>query len=436
MLVRQVGQIAFFLGMTLLVLGWVRLLRQARAGAPWLSNRVIAAVAVLWSAPLVLSPPLGSRDAYSYLAQGYLAANGLNPYMTTPDRGSAALLAPVSSSWTDATSPYGPLFSLLTAGVTSATGEDYAVGLVVLRLLVVASYVAVAWLLVSLLGTGSHAARLGLILVVLNPLLLVHGLSGVHNEMLLLPLLASAALAARGRRFVLAGLLMGAAIGVKVTAAAVLPFLLLLPVWPGWRRYASRLAVATAAGAALLATIGGLGGFGVSWVLAPVDSASRGSRLSLSTTLADVTEAWFPVAVPARPIITLGALALAAVAVLWLLVHRRREPLFSAGLAAIAVAASGPLLHPWYFLPPLLYLSVRSLSLPTNRAIIGGTCGLSLLVRPEGGEIFKGAGPLAVACVLLGYAVLAADAWRQARRSQRLASTCDPAEVALVARGA
>ena len=34
--------------------------------------------------PLLLTPPLFSRDVYSYVAQGKLMAGGFNPYLTGP----------------------------------------------------------------------------------------------------------------------------------------------------------------------------------------------------------------------------------------------------------------------------------------------------------------------------------------------------------------
>jgi alpha-1,6-mannosyltransferase len=406
--VRQVGQVAFFLGMAVLCLAWARLVRRAVRST--LGRRDLGWAATLWAAPLLLSPPLGSRDVYSYLAQGHLVASGLNPYETAPRQGSATLLEGVSTSWTETTSPYGPVFSLLTGGVTAVAGESYIGGLVLLRVLVAASYVLAIWLLARILKGDPSLVPAAVCLVALNPLLLVHGLSGLHNEMLLLPALAAAVLAARSSRFVVVGLLVALAAGCKVTAVAVLPFLLMLPAWPGFWPYVRRGVVATVTAAVALVTAGWLGGFGVSWLLAPVDSAARGSRLSLSTTAADLAEAVLPEAVDVRQVVTLGFLLVAAAVVLWLLL-RRREPLLSAGLAAAVVAASGPLLHPWYFLPALLFLGLRSDRRAVVPAVVAVTLGLALLVRPEGGEIFKGTGPLVIGCVLLGYVLLAVDAW-------------------------
>lgn len=72
--------------------------------------------AAAWTAPLIIAPPLYSRDVYSYLAQGAVALRGFDPY----SRGAAVLDLPlrgnVAGLWQETPSPYGPLFLLLGKG--------------------------------------------------------------------------------------------------------------------------------------------------------------------------------------------------------------------------------------------------------------------------------------------------------------------------------
>ena len=51
-----------------------------------------------WLAPLLLSVPLFSRDTYSYLAQGALLRDGLDPYAVGPVDNPNSLLDNVSRS--------------------------------------------------------------------------------------------------------------------------------------------------------------------------------------------------------------------------------------------------------------------------------------------------------------------------------------------------
>src|SRR6476661_97208 len=64
-----------FIGSVLLVIGglgggWVLLGREVIARR--VGGRVVLSTAAVWLLPMLVSPPLFTRDAYSYLAQGAL----------------------------------------------------------------------------------------------------------------------------------------------------------------------------------------------------------------------------------------------------------------------------------------------------------------------------------------------------------------------------
>ena len=72
----------FYGGLILLVRAWLRLRREClRRDA---SVAAVVLVAVVWSLPLLVGPPLGSRDVYAYAAQGRMAAEGLDVYEQGP----------------------------------------------------------------------------------------------------------------------------------------------------------------------------------------------------------------------------------------------------------------------------------------------------------------------------------------------------------------
>ena len=125
---RGVAMPLVFAGAALLAAGWIGVGRFAageRTG--WL-----VAIGAVWLAPLVLAPPLFSRDVYSYIAQGTILHLGHNPYNTAPAAlaglGQDHVLSAVSPFWRHTTSPYGPLFLGLMSVVVSITGSHLIAG--------------------------------------------------------------------------------------------------------------------------------------------------------------------------------------------------------------------------------------------------------------------------------------------------------------------
>ena len=97
------GMICAVAGLVLLVGAWWRLRSQV-AGRPGAALRVLA----VWTAPLLLAPPLFSRDVYSYLAQGALVGRGLDAYAVGPRAlGTDPLVAQVHPLWLGTPAPYG-----------------------------------------------------------------------------------------------------------------------------------------------------------------------------------------------------------------------------------------------------------------------------------------------------------------------------------------
>ena len=76
--------------------------------------RHVLLVASLVVAVMVCLTPVGSSDVASYAAYGRIAAQGGNPYLTSPSAwGEAAYLDPVGMMWKDQPSVYGPVATLL-----------------------------------------------------------------------------------------------------------------------------------------------------------------------------------------------------------------------------------------------------------------------------------------------------------------------------------
>ena len=64
-------------------------------------------VLAVWALPLMVCPPVMSSDGWAYAAQGYLLANGFNPY-EVPQGRAGDLGALVDSHWRGSTAVYPP----------------------------------------------------------------------------------------------------------------------------------------------------------------------------------------------------------------------------------------------------------------------------------------------------------------------------------------
>src|ERR1700759_5128819 len=115
-----------WVGVALMLIAWFWLGRRALAGDA--SDYTMVATTGFWLAPLLLSVPVFSRDTYSYLAQGALLRDGLDPYAVGPVENPNPLLDNVSPIWTITTAPYGPAFIMIARLVTLLLGNHVSVG--------------------------------------------------------------------------------------------------------------------------------------------------------------------------------------------------------------------------------------------------------------------------------------------------------------------
>jgi hypothetical protein len=234
-------------------------------GVAWLVAVLCAPrvpAAIVWSGvvathvTLLLGPPLALTDVFNYLHYGRMPATyGVNPYAALPltVRQDPAYHF---SNWHHLPSPYGPLFTLLTEGLAPLS-------------LPTAYWVFKGLMLAAALGTlvlvALTARRLGrspqaaVVLVGLNPLVLVYGVGGAHNEpLVLLCSVAAVSLAVIGWQAgtapwwdVGAGACAVLAAGFKPSAALLAPVVVL-----ACRRRLPALGGAGGAGALVLAVVG------------------------------------------------------------------------------------------------------------------------------------------------------------------------------------
>src|ERR1700751_4164792 len=223
------SSVVLWVGVALMLIAWFWLGRRALAGNA--SEYTMVATTGFWLAPLLLSVPVFSRDTYSYLAQGALLRDGLDPYAVGPIENPNPLLDNVSPIWTITTAPYGPAFIMIARLVTMLVGNHVIAGTMLLRLCMLPGLALLIWATPRLARHLGANAPIALWICVLNPLVIIHLMGGVHNEMLMVGLMTAGITLTFERRHVAGIAVVAVGVAVKATAGLALPFL----VWV-WAR--------------------------------------------------------------------------------------------------------------------------------------------------------------------------------------------------------
>jgi hypothetical protein len=333
----------------------------------WLA-RGAAGLAVVWSLPLLVTGPMGSLDVQSYAAVGRLAAIGLDPYQATPGWLADRYAAAVDPGWRWTPTPYGPLQVALLRGVALVAGHH--VGLAVLLIRAVAVCGLAAGIALAVRVTPAADRLPVLLLTALNPVVLVHIVSGAHLDVLVGALAVLVVGLARSGRPAMAMGFAVVASAVKLPGAVLIGFVLLdvLRAAPGPDRPRTLLRVVGAA----LGTVGAVVAlfpdpFG--WVAALGVPGKTHNGTAPSTWMSYLVTAGTqslsghgagPSFLVGR---TLTAIIGAAVAgfLLWRATSGSRTTAFwGVGWALVAVALTGPALYPWYLTWGLFAVAIGS----------------------------------------------------------------------------
>ncbi|WP_430789789.1 polyprenol phosphomannose-dependent alpha 1,6 mannosyltransferase MptB [Actinoplanes sp. G11-F43] len=314
------------------------------------SVRWVWVTAGLWALPLVALLPLGSYDIHSYACQGWQQAVGLNPYGGGVDLLGCPWTDAVAPTWRASPAPYGPVFLVL-AAAAAAVGGSLTGTVALLRLIAVLGVVAIAWCLPVLARRAGTSPERASWLFLACPLVPVHLISGAHNEAVMIALILGGLVAATGRRALVAGVLLGLAVGVKATAVVVLPFAVLMVVGVPARVRVAGGAVAS------LAVVSFGSGLGLGWITGLTGSGVSVQWTAPSTAVGMTLEmAGVPGAVTGSRIAGMVLLVVILV-ILWFRAIDS-NPLRYAGLALAATVVLAPVFHPWYALWPLAVLAV------------------------------------------------------------------------------
>ncbi len=396
-----------YTGIAMVVLAWLWLGALAAPGRGRLVSRAqLDRVLLMWAAPLVVAPPMFSRDVYSYLAQSAMVNRGLDPYVLGPADALGVdhpLVRGIPTIWRNTPAPYGPLFLSLGRPIDWIAGDDVVLGVLLHRALAMAGLVMIVWALPRLARRVGVSPVFALWLGAANPLVMFHLVSGVHNEALMIGLmLLGLELVLRGPATgpaMLAGTaLITTAALVKVPAALALGFVV---VWCA-RHRGRRLrdvawAVAAVGGVAGATTVAiGLGtGLGFGWVGALGTPNVIRSWMSVVTEfglLAGWIGSLLGLGDHTTSVLALARLTGLASAcgvcllLLWRCWQGRLEPLAGIGIGLGAVVLLGPVVHPWYLLWAVIPLAA-SATHPAFRITATVACTvLGLVVAPTGSD--------------------------------------------------
>jgi Glycosyltransferase family 87 len=324
------------------------------AVAPRLGRRLVWGAILVLVTAFAVAPVLLSHDVYSYVDYARLGVrHGLDPYVHPP------LAAPGDPAypqvtWTEATSAYGPLFTLLTYPLAWL---PVGVAVAVLKAVTALSVLGIAAITARIAAWRGADPLRAAAFVALNPLVLVHVVGGAHNDGLTMLLAMAAVAALLSGRELSAGVALAGAIAAKLSAALLAPFVLLgaRRPQPTGRKYpymegnrpVARLLLG-AGGAAVVIGAAAWLAFGWDWLhgfgLAG-ENQSRTSYMSIPITAARLS------GLPSDPV-RLAAALLFAAAVTYLLAwtYRGGDWLRAAAWAALALLLASSWLLPWYLI--------------------------------------------------------------------------------------
>lgn len=377
-----------FTGLGVIVLAWLWLGRFTGPNRARLATlRQLRRVQLLWTAPLVLVPPMFSRDVYSYLAQSKIFSLGINPYHSGPAHalGAADLLTRnVSHVWQHTPAPYGPAFLVAGRAITRLVGGEHVLaGALLHRALELIGVALIVWALPRVARRFGVAPVSALWLGAANPLVLFHLIAGAHNEALMLGCmlagvevaLAGAAAVplpgepappltrAQARHFLAGAVLISVGAAVKFTALVglgVLGAYLARRFGGSWKRLAQLGAIIVVVAGAVLAAFSSIGGLGFGWFSAAIntpgtiktlyapmtDLGTIMGQLGMAMGLGDHTDA----AIEALREFGMVASVCIVLVVLWQTFRGKLRPLTGIGLALAAIVFFGASVQPWYLL--------------------------------------------------------------------------------------
>lgn len=316
--------------------------------------------------------PIGAIDVYDYAFYARMLVHyHASPLTHVPSQFGGDAWLPFAG-WPNATSPYGPLWQWLSAGIYTLAGESLLGTLIGHKLVAAASVFACGALVYVILRRARPADALaGWVFVAWNPLLLVEMAANGHNDALMAALVLLAVLAFQRRHLTAMALALTAAMLIKFPALFAAPVFGMAALWrlPDWR---ARVRWMLVAGASVLALL-------LAAYLPLADGGNPFANLLARSDLFTASLATVAMHVlrrslaldQAQTVARTSAMGLFGLVLLWIALRRRGDDaglaqgLFDAFLALLVLATLW--FQPWYTtwilaLAPLANSSARKVA--------------------------------------------------------------------------
>lgn len=385
---RMLGLTLVMVGLGMLGAAWLALCRYVASAEGEARDDALDMVryaTVVWSAPLLLAPPLFSRDGWSYAAQGMLTRLGVSPYEHGPGLLDGPIVEAVDPRWMETPTPYGPLPLVLGDLASQVTGNPWLL-VVGHRVVALVGLVLLAWSVPRLARWSGANPALATAIAIASPLMMANGVGGLHNDLLMVGLMAAALVVAVEHGWAGGAVLGGLAASVKLPGGLVCiaVALVTLPVTATVADRVRRLAGAGAVSVGVLVLGGVLWGLGLGWVDALSVPATVNTPLSAPTVVggaldwvfallgADLEPATFLDLV--RNLASAASLGVAVWVALRWPTGDRAEGLRAMAALIGATLLLSPVVHLWYFLWLVPFLA--ALKLPR----VGATAVVALSV--------------------------------------------------------
>ncbi|GAA4031346.1 polyprenol phosphomannose-dependent alpha 1,6 mannosyltransferase MptB [Arthrobacter methylotrophus] len=372
------------LGALLLLRSWLRI-AQRIGGWNGSAHPVLRRALWMWSVPLMFSLPLFSRDSYAYIGQGRLMEQGVDPYTNGISALSNYFSLGPDKMWTEAPTPYGPLWLWFEQGAVWLSAGVPEFALVPFRLAALAGVLLLAVYVPRLAALHGVNPERALWLGVLNPVLLFNFIASAHNDSLMLGLVVAGLYFASVKRPVLGIVLITASIAIKPITLIALPFagLLWAGARAGWGRRMICWTATLALSMGLLAATGMVNGLGFGWLGALQTPGAVWIWYApvglLAHTAGFVVGLFDGPGVPVTDVIQTIGTAVSALAIVWLAVRTpgrgiaMRAPtdgesefnktvLRRMAWAFAAVVVLAPVIQPWYMVWLLVFFTVTGIA--------------------------------------------------------------------------
>lgn len=167
-------------------------------------------------------------DIFYYMGDAWLCAEyGENPYYTTvkqlQDRGITDKILENTGPWKDTITVYGPVWNIIAIVLMYFSFGSLNIGLLLFKILALSMHMLNCYFIGKITKNNKYMLLYGL-----NPLILIDGLSNLHNDLYLVTFtLAALYFLIRKKNIILTLISLAISVAIKYTTILIIPFILI-----------------------------------------------------------------------------------------------------------------------------------------------------------------------------------------------------------------